>query len=93
MDVEIRVSGQIDEHWSSWFEDLEIGHDQEQDQTLLCGEIADQAALYGLLAKLRDLGLGLLSVHVERHALVGGPERDEVDREETQTQPADPGPS
>ena len=79
MNVEIRVSGQIDEHWSSWFEDLEVNHDREQDETLLRGEIADQAALYGLLAKLRDLGLNLLSVH--------------VDREEVQPPQADPAPS
>jgi len=69
MNVEIRVSGQIDQHWSSWFEDLEISHDREQDETLLRGEIADQAALYGLLAKLRDLRLDLLSVQVDQREL------------------------
>jgi hypothetical protein len=63
--AEIRVKGQIDEHWSDWFEDLEITH-TDQDETILTGEVADQSALYGLLAKLRDLGLPLLSVnHVE----------------------------
>jgi hypothetical protein len=65
MRIEIRIKGQIDEHWSSWFEDLEIRHDREQDETRLCGEVDDQAALYGLLAKLRDLGLSLLSVTVD----------------------------
>lgn len=59
--VEIRVKGQIDEHWSDWFEDLTITH-TDQDETILSGTVADQAALYGLLAKLRDLGLPLLSV-------------------------------
>jgi hypothetical protein len=63
--AEIRVKGQIAAHWSDWFEDLEITH-TEQDETILTGEVADQSALYGLLAKLRDLGLPLLSVnHVE----------------------------
>jgi hypothetical protein len=62
MHIEIRIQGQIDEHWSTWFEDLEITHNREEDETLLSGEVVDQAALYGLVAKLRDLGLALLSV-------------------------------
>ena len=60
--VEIRVKGQIDEHWSDWFEGLTITH-TDQDETILLGTVVDQAALYGLLAKLRDLGLPLLSVN------------------------------
>jgi len=60
--VEIRVKGQIDEHWSDWFEGLTITH-TGQDETILSGTVADQSALYGLLAKLRDLGLPLLSVN------------------------------
>lgn len=60
--VEIRVKGQIDEHWSEWFEDLEVTT-TDQDETILAGDVADQSALYGLLAKLRDLGLSLLSVN------------------------------
>jgi len=60
--VEIRVKGQLDEHWSDWFEDLTITH-TDQDETILSGTVVDQAALYGLLAKLRDLGLPLLSVN------------------------------
>jgi hypothetical protein len=58
--VEIRVKGQIDEHWSDWFDDLTITH--VDDETVLSGTVADEAALYGLLAKLRDLGLPLVSV-------------------------------
>ena len=64
MHVELHIRGQIDENWSAWFEDLNLSHDSERDETLLRGEILDQAALYGLLAKLRDLGLGLVSVTV-----------------------------
>jgi hypothetical protein len=60
-DVEIRVKGRIDDRWSGWFEGLEIAH-TDQDETVLAGSVADQAALYGLLAKVRDLGLQLLSV-------------------------------
>ena len=59
--VEIRVKGRIDERWSDWFDDLTITH-TDQDETILSGTVVDQAALYGLLAKLRDLGLPLLSV-------------------------------
>jgi len=60
--VEIRVKGHIDEHWSDWFEDLTLRH-TEQDETILLGTVVDQAALYGVLAKLRNLGLSLLSVN------------------------------
>jgi len=59
--IEIRVKGHIDEHWSSWFEDLAIAF--ADNETILTGEVADQAALYGVLARLRDLGLSLLSVN------------------------------
>ncbi len=59
--VEIRVKGQIDEHWSDWFGSLTIVH-ADMDETILTGAVVDQAALYGLLAKLRDLGLSLVSV-------------------------------
>lgn len=59
--VEIRVKGRIDERWSEWFEGLSIRH-TDQGETVLSGRVVDQAALYGLLAKLWDLGLPLLSV-------------------------------
>ncbi len=59
--VEIKVKGQIDEKWSEWLDDLAITH-TEQDETVLAGPIIDQAALYGLLSKVRDLGLSLVSV-------------------------------
>ena len=62
--VEIRVKEHIDEHWSGWFEDLTITY-TEEDQTILLGTVVDQAALYGLLSKLRDLGLSLISVNSE----------------------------
>ncbi len=59
--VEIRVKGHIDEHWSAWFDDLEIAH-TGQDETMLRGAVADQSAVFGLLARVRDLGLALVSV-------------------------------
>jgi hypothetical protein len=72
MRIQIRIRGQIDEHWSPWFEDLEISHNREHDETLLCGEILDQAALYGILSSLRDLGLALLSVDADLNGLGRG---------------------
>jgi hypothetical protein len=60
--VEIRVKGRISEHWSEWFDELEISH-TPADETTLKGEVKDQSALYGLLAKLRDLGLSLVAVN------------------------------
>ena len=59
--TEIQVKGRIDEHWSDWFEGLTVTH-TDHDETVLAGLVVDQSALYGLLAKLRDLGLPLLSV-------------------------------
>ena len=59
--VEIRVKGCIDEHWSAWLAGLNITH-TDQDETVLSGQVVDQAALYGVLSMLRDLGLPLLSV-------------------------------
>lgn len=60
--VEIRVKGRMDKHWSEWFQDFEV-YESEEDETILKGEAKDQAALYGLIAKLRDLGLTLVSVN------------------------------
>ncbi len=60
--VEITVKKRIDSNWSEWFENMTIRH-TEQNETILCGTVVDQAALYGLLAKLRDLGLALVSVN------------------------------
>ena len=60
--VEIRVKGQMDQHWAEWFKGFEMDSG-EGAETILRGEIQDQAALYGLIAKLRDLGLPLISVN------------------------------
>jgi hypothetical protein len=61
--VEIRIRGKIDEHWTEWFEDLTLSYDEGV--TVLTGPVQDQSALYGLLSKLRDLGLALVSVSSE----------------------------
>lgn len=58
---QIRVKGQLDGLWQAWFEGLRITSEENGD-TLLSGPVSDQAALHGLLRKVRDIGLPLLSV-------------------------------
>lgn len=57
---EIRVEGVLDRRWAAWFEDLQIKNDGSQ--TVISGLVADQPILHGLLVKVRDLGLCLISV-------------------------------
>jgi hypothetical protein len=59
---EIRVEGVLDESWSTWFDNLQIVAN-ERGETVIVGAVADQAALHGLLRRIRDLGLTLLDVH------------------------------
>ena len=61
MHYEIRVKGVLGSGWSAWFDGLRVT-DDERGQTTIAGPVADQAALHGLLAKVRDLGLELLEV-------------------------------
>jgi hypothetical protein len=58
---QIRLKGHLGRQWTDWFEGLSITLEEHGD-TLLTGPVVDQAALYGLLRKVRDLGLPLLSV-------------------------------
>ncbi len=64
--VEIILKGHLDSHWSEWLGDLSITH-LPKHQTRLWGELPDQAALYGLLSKLRDLGIQLISFSCGEH--------------------------
>jgi hypothetical protein len=57
---EIRIEGRLDDRWAAWFEDLQI--ESEGQETVISGLVTDQSALHGLLAKVRDLGLCLISV-------------------------------
>jgi hypothetical protein len=58
---EIRIKGHLDAQWTAWFDGLTITL-EENGNTLLSGLVADQAALHGLLKKVRDLGMPLVSV-------------------------------
>jgi hypothetical protein len=60
-DYEIRLTGHLDAHWAAWFDGLTVRHDSEG-TTVISGPIADQAALHGVLQRVRDLGLPLVSV-------------------------------
>ncbi len=60
---EIKLKGHLDESWADWFDDMTFVHDVDGTTTLR-GAIIDQAALHGLLKKIRDLGMPLLSVNL-----------------------------
>lgn len=67
----LRVAGHLDQHWSSWFGNLTLVH-EDDGTTSLVGVVSDQAELHGLLTKIRDLGVTLISV-----AAVDHPDRDD----------------
>lgn len=59
---EIRLQGQLDDRWSEWFEPMSISR-RADGTTVLSGPLADQSALQGLLRRVADLGLALVSVN------------------------------
>ena len=62
----LRVDGHLDDHWSAWFGDLTLTRESDG-TTSLSGLVSDQAELHGLLMKVRDLSLTLISVAVIDH--------------------------
>jgi len=58
---EIRVCGPLGASWATWFDGFEVKHDASGD-TIIAGEVVDEAAFYGLMSRARDLGLTILSV-------------------------------
>ena len=61
MVYQIRLQGHLGSQWTDWFDGLTIALEEDGD-TLLTGPVADQAALHGLLKKVRDLGIPLISI-------------------------------
>ena len=59
----LRVDGHLDQRWSAWFDDLTLTRETDG-TTSLTGAVTDQAELHGLLVKIRDLGITLISVEV-----------------------------
>ena len=66
---DIRVQGHLEDRWSAWFDGMELVL-ADDGSTLIRGEVADQAALHGLIQRVRDLGLPLLSI---THTQTGQP--------------------
>ena len=66
MIFQIRIKGHLSDQWTDWFEGLTITLEESGD-TLLTGPVMDQAALHGLLKKVRDLGMPLLAVNSIDH--------------------------
>jgi len=60
----IKLAGHLDESWTDWFHGMKFSYEQDN-TTIISGEITDQSALHGILKKIRDLGLTLLAVSLE----------------------------
>lgn len=70
---EIRVKGHLDKSWAEWFDGMAINH-QANGETSLTGSLPDQGAMHGVLNRLRDLGVQLISVSATEEASASGKE-------------------
>jgi hypothetical protein len=76
---EIRLKGHLDPRWGAWFDGLSLTH-QSDGTTVIHGPVADQAALHGLLQRVRDVGLPLVSVEPIESAANAGLIRERAPR-------------
>ena len=81
---ELRVDRHLDDHWTEWFENMALTRETDGTTTLR-GPVADQAALHGLLTKIRDLGTTLLSVRALDHTPSFPSSRSDDDKEHDMT--------
>ena len=70
----IRVEGHLEQRWSAWFDDLTVTRESDG-TTSISGAVTDQAELHGLLMKIRDLGITLISINVIDPTREGNPHR------------------
>ena len=70
---EIRLKGHLDSRWAAWFDGLSLTNENDG-TTIICGPVADQSALHGLLQKVRDLGLPLVSITQPESDQPSGPD-------------------
>ena len=95
VEYRIRVAGHLDDHWATWLNGLVLRRDNDG-TTTLTGPVADQAQMHGLLARIRDLGVTLISldVHPANHAPPAAkdrPDRSDVPPPWPADSPAQPG--
>jgi hypothetical protein len=70
--TEIHIKGKLDPHWSDWFEDL-LMLEEPSGNTILCGTLPDKSAVYGVISRLSNLGITLISVTCQEETDHGPP--------------------
>jgi len=59
--IKIKIEGHLDKNWEAWFDDMDITY--EEDNTIITGNVKDEAYKHGILNKIRDLNLKLISIN------------------------------
>ncbi len=70
--TEIHIKGKLDPNWSDWFEDMNVQEEPSGD-TMLCGDLPDKSAVYGVISRLSSLGITLISVACQQEMDHGPP--------------------